>query len=132
MFRTGLRVEWAKTKARAARWSEEVLLLAEEMRRTLWFLNWKATWWIEQDSREDMGPDFQEGFAAYSSRQSALLCEMEKQFADKWYSILVENGLCVEWPEKCMVGRHAIPVHSITLDEISDDEPLALDDDLFE
>lgn len=27
------------------RWSEEVLLLREEMRRTLTFLEWHATWW---------------------------------------------------------------------------------------
>jgi hypothetical protein len=27
------------------RWSEEVLLLREEMRRTLAFLEWHATWW---------------------------------------------------------------------------------------
>lgn len=26
-------------------WSEEVLLLREEMRRTLTFLEWHATWW---------------------------------------------------------------------------------------
>jgi hypothetical protein len=40
-----VRVEWAKLNARLARWEEEVLLLNEEMRRTLAFLTWKATWW---------------------------------------------------------------------------------------
>lgn len=35
-----LRAEWAKSRARAARSREEVLLLTEEMRRTLAFLRW--------------------------------------------------------------------------------------------
>ena len=41
----GLRSEWAKCHARAARWSEEVRLLVEEMRRVLWFAQWKVNWW---------------------------------------------------------------------------------------
>ncbi|KAJ7099018.1 hypothetical protein C8R44DRAFT_593419, partial [Mycena epipterygia] len=41
----GLRVEWAKTRARAHRWTEEVDLLEEEMRRILVFLEWRAGWW---------------------------------------------------------------------------------------
>jgi hypothetical protein len=43
--------EWAKSRARAARACEEVLLLREEMRRTLEFLQWKAKWWL---SRSDL------------------------------------------------------------------------------
>ncbi|KAJ7699783.1 hypothetical protein B0H14DRAFT_3100193 [Mycena olivaceomarginata] len=40
-----LRIEWAKTRARAWRWTEEVDLVEEEMRRVLAFLNWKANHW---------------------------------------------------------------------------------------
>ncbi|KAJ7791277.1 hypothetical protein B0H14DRAFT_3567333 [Mycena olivaceomarginata] len=39
-----LHIEWAKTRARAWRWTEEVDLV-EEMRRVLAFLNWKANHW---------------------------------------------------------------------------------------
>jgi hypothetical protein len=42
---TALRIEWCKARARAQRWSEEVRLLLEEMRRILEFLNWRATFW---------------------------------------------------------------------------------------
>jgi hypothetical protein len=41
-----LRAEWSKSRARAARAREEVLLLREEMRRVLEFLGWKARWWL--------------------------------------------------------------------------------------
>ena len=40
-----LRVEWARSRARVKRSSEEVRLLREEMRRVLSYLDWKAEWW---------------------------------------------------------------------------------------
>jgi hypothetical protein len=43
-----LRIEWAKTRAKALRYAEEVDLLEEEMRRVLQFLEWRASWWRAQ------------------------------------------------------------------------------------
>jgi hypothetical protein len=43
-----LRVEWVKSCARAARACEEVLLLREEMRRVLEYLQWELRWWVTQ------------------------------------------------------------------------------------
>ena len=40
-----MRIEWCKARARANRWTEEVDLLKEEMRRTEQFLEWHANWW---------------------------------------------------------------------------------------
>lgn len=37
-----LHIEWCKSQARARRWSEEVALLLEEMRRVTAFLDWQA------------------------------------------------------------------------------------------
>lgn len=57
-----LRVEWAKSRVRAARCREEVLLLREEMRRVLAFLEWKSSWWLERkNSRMDVASDLAEG-----------------------------------------------------------------------
>ncbi|KAG2147802.1 uncharacterized protein EDB93DRAFT_1250523 [Suillus bovinus] len=44
-FKTGVHIEWCKARARAARWSEEVELLAKEMQRVLAFLEWQGHWW---------------------------------------------------------------------------------------
>jgi hypothetical protein len=38
----GLRIEWCKAQAREARWTEEVYLLREEMRRVKVFLSGKG------------------------------------------------------------------------------------------
>lgn len=53
-----LRVEWAKSWARAAWWGEKVDLLSEEMRCTLAFLQWRADWWRSQvDCQVDVPED---------------------------------------------------------------------------
>ncbi|KAJ7792839.1 hypothetical protein B0H14DRAFT_3094116 [Mycena olivaceomarginata] len=44
-----VRIEWAKTRARANRWAEEVDLLEEEMRRIDAFLRWRSGWWKERE-----------------------------------------------------------------------------------
>jgi hypothetical protein len=48
-----IRVEWAKARARALRWREEIFLLDEKMCRVLAFGEWKARWWLEQATRRD-------------------------------------------------------------------------------
>jgi len=50
----GMRVKWAKTHARANRWQEEVILLMEEMRHVVVYLDWKALWWRTQVLAEMM------------------------------------------------------------------------------
>ena len=40
-FDDSMRVEWAKTKAWCTRWEEEVVLIEEEMRRVIVFLEWR-------------------------------------------------------------------------------------------
>lgn len=41
---SGVRVEWMKARARSMRWTEELNLLPEEMRRTIAYHRWKADW----------------------------------------------------------------------------------------
>ncbi len=77
-----MRVEWAKTKARADRWHEEVLLVSEEMRRVLYFFQWKAEWWSSQSAlRMDAPIRVQRGIAAYAAKQVAISHAMATSFA---------------------------------------------------
>jgi hypothetical protein len=48
---TTMRAEWAQTRARKCRWSEEFLIIQEEMRRVLAYHEWRAEWWLEQAGR---------------------------------------------------------------------------------
>ncbi|KAJ7448481.1 hypothetical protein FB451DRAFT_1567204 [Mycena latifolia] len=85
----GLRVEWAKTRARAHRWAEEVDLLEEEMRRTLAFLDWKAAWWknLSQGRPEVNDRCLREGLAAYAERQAAIQVDMKARFERTWQDV---------------------------------------------
>jgi hypothetical protein len=80
-----LRSEWAKSRARANRAEEEVLLVREEMRRTLEFLNWKACWWEERGKlRTPSDKDCLEGLQAYSMEQAALHKQLHTSFKGIW------------------------------------------------
>ncbi|KAJ7032307.1 hypothetical protein C8F04DRAFT_1262054 [Mycena alexandri] len=85
-----LRVEWAKTRARAHRWREEVDLLEEEMRRILVFLEWRAWWWRGlKDNRPEVveTATMQEGFNAYAERQAVIQEKMKVRFEGNWKDV---------------------------------------------
>jgi hypothetical protein len=100
----GLRCEWAKSKARAARWAEEVQLLVEEMRRVITFLDWKAQWWTEQGNARlgQLAADIADGASAYAAKQAHIYSALARSFAAKWYPALLANELPVEWPRSCV------------------------------
>ncbi|KAJ7448387.1 hypothetical protein FB451DRAFT_1533078 [Mycena latifolia] len=85
----GLRVEWAKTRAKAHHWAEEVDLLEEEMRRTLVFLEWKAAWWRElRAGRPEVeDPCLRQGLSSYAERQAAILDDMRARFELTWQDV---------------------------------------------
>ncbi|KAJ7761424.1 hypothetical protein B0H16DRAFT_1312223 [Mycena metata] len=85
-----LRVEWAKTRARAHRWTEEVDLLEEEMRRILVFLQWRAWWWRGlKDNRPQVVANalMREGFNAYAERQAVIQEKMKARFEENWKDV---------------------------------------------
>jgi hypothetical protein len=95
-----MRVEWAKTHARANRWQEEVILLTEEMRRVVVYLDWKASWWRTQGSRrDDLRADITDGLRAYAYEQADLTHRLAESFAALWYPVLTAEGITIEWPE---------------------------------
>lgn len=94
-----MRAEWARMKARADRWSEEILWLIEEMRRILHYFQWRAAWWRKRHNRRtDASPDASRGLSAYANKQAALITALGHSFTAKWYPLHVKHGLSVEWP----------------------------------
>jgi hypothetical protein len=128
---SGLRVEWSKARARAARWEEEVHLLAEEMRRILWYLHWRSEWWLRQGvARGDTSLELGEGIVAYAAKQHALLQEMGVRFAAQWWHVVATNGLDVNWPAD-FIPKSPIPT-TPTVDafaEVDVNDVLFFDDD---
>ncbi|KAJ7707970.1 hypothetical protein B0H14DRAFT_2646717 [Mycena olivaceomarginata] len=72
-----VRIEWAKTRARAMRWAEEVDLLDEEMRRT--------QQWTSEDFPRGRSA---RGETAYALRQAGIQAALAEDFAKEWVGLL--------------------------------------------
>ncbi|KAJ6483545.1 hypothetical protein C8R47DRAFT_1217624 [Mycena vitilis] len=85
-----LRIEWAKIRAKAMRYSEEVDLLEEEMRRVTQFLTWRADWWTSLVGlRSALQPDeaLREGHAAYAIKQARYMVGIRDRFGLMWKDV---------------------------------------------
>ncbi|KAH9475484.1 hypothetical protein JR316_0012595 [Psilocybe cubensis] len=84
-----LRVEWAKSRARSLRAEEEVLLLKEEMRRVLAYLEWRSEWWrSHQKAIPDASTTLLEGISAYALSQASLQDSLAAHFKKLWMGSL--------------------------------------------
>src|ERR1700728_823499 len=78
----GMRVEWAKSKARMDHWQEEVTFLVEEMHRIIWYFDWRAGWWVRQSARwPNANAEVRNGIAAYFAKQATITRQLAKSFA---------------------------------------------------
>lgn len=98
-------MEYAKAKARVTRWQEEILLLVEEMRRTVAFLQWKAQWWGDLAAKRRVRTDVQSGLIAYSRRQEAQLLGLAERFTILWRPTLTEGHFDVSWVNQFLSRR---------------------------
>ncbi|KAJ3516504.1 hypothetical protein NMY22_g14191 [Coprinellus aureogranulatus] len=91
------KIEWAKTRARSHRYQEEVLIVEEEMQRTLRFFQWKEDQWrlrapvMELDARQNgtapPSSEHAEGLRAYSERQASIWKGMRLSCLKKWAKV---------------------------------------------
>lgn len=109
-----LRIQWCKARARAMRWSEEVLMLREEMRRVLAFLSWHEVWWDQQALRRtDLPSEVTEGLAAYAYKQAHMRRKIRTSFDKLWrYSwASLEHGLGKDNEILELPSSHYIPTY---------------------
>ncbi len=88
-----LRVEWAKARARAARWHEQVRLVYEEMRRVLAATQHGARHWNLLRSRRQtqltppmslLDEELEEGLVAYADEHAYMESQLAAAFEAKW------------------------------------------------
>lgn len=104
-----LRVEWTTSFARLERWSEEVELLQEEMRRVVMFLEWRARDWLTKvDARRgNSASDIQSGLGAYARKQAAIYHNLAISFAKLWHPTLASYDLQHSWATK-YITEHGV------------------------
>ncbi|KAJ7813724.1 hypothetical protein B0H14DRAFT_3477608 [Mycena olivaceomarginata] len=80
-----IRVEWCHARARKVRWSEEIMLLREEMRRVLRYLAWQGAWWQACVAlRSDLTGRIAAGVQAYALKQADWHDRLSEFFCTKW------------------------------------------------
>ncbi|KAF7329538.1 CxC2 domain-containing protein [Mycena kentingensis (nom. inval.)] len=80
-----VRVQWAKARARRDRWTEEVELLQEEMRRVLRSLDWAEKQWQARVLVERVvDGELSAAMTAYALRQAAVHRRISDSFRGKW------------------------------------------------
>lgn len=93
-----MRVEWAKSKARAERWREELALLTEEMRRSLAYVRAEAGSWrklaeqqheLVQRSRGPTADALEDGRRAYAVQKALMYEGLARRFAAKWAPVVL-------------------------------------------
>lgn len=103
-----LRVEWAKSLARAERWEEEVLMLKVEMNRILVFMLEKAAWWRRAAlARVNIPLDVHHGIIAYAQKQAFIGEELGKKFAAEWAGVFKAHS--EEVPRYWPAQYHNVP-----------------------
>lgn len=118
-----LRVEWLKCRARSQRWTEEVSLLKEEMRRSIAYCRWKATWWSQQSERLGcVDPVLAEGLVAYASQQMAFESRRATAWEGKWFTIRSRAQLIKQLGFGDDESTTSIPELEVDLDEEEDED----------
>ncbi|KAJ7060741.1 hypothetical protein C8F01DRAFT_1083718 [Mycena amicta] len=80
-----VRVQWSKARARRDRWTEEVCLLREEMKRVLRSLvSVEEVWRQRASAREDLEVGLAGGLRAYALRQACLYRRIADSFYGAW------------------------------------------------
>ena len=97
-FNKGMRVEWAKARARMRRWKEELLIVQEEMRRVVVYHQWKADWWCDRSTwRSHADASIMSGVSGYAHKQAAICRRMAERCAVHWLPHLKGMGVTPEW-----------------------------------
>ncbi|KAL0566047.1 hypothetical protein V5O48_015965 [Marasmius crinis-equi] len=82
-MKEAVRIEWCKAYARKRRWTEELALVEEEMRRVPLSLEHEAQVWEGRNLPTDEDPKI-EAINAYSSRQAAIRQRLSERFQSLW------------------------------------------------
>jgi len=94
-----LQVEWAKSRARAQRATEEVFKLKEEMQRVLETLRWEGNDWKQRaDIRSAIGSNLAEGIKALLITQASIKTDLANHFKHLWKSPLEDTSELLDTP----------------------------------
>jgi hypothetical protein len=102
-----LRVHWIKAMANRDRWMEQLVLVPEEMRRTLTSLLLRVQWWKGLvGTRPTELPALRDALDAHALRQSYIFQQRAVVFATAWLPYLKTANLGLGWTSQF---AHLVP-----------------------
>jgi hypothetical protein len=117
---SALHVEWAKAKACAEHWEEDVVLLDEEMRHILQYCDWKVRWWRDQQPLRTLDATdniLSEGLKAFSEQQAAQELDIAWDWEGKWRAVRACTQLIIDGiPDSYHKEEHFGPCETINID----------------
>ncbi|EDR13454.1 uncharacterized protein LACBIDRAFT_308392 [Laccaria bicolor S238N-H82] len=134
-FTDSLHVEWAKGRAHMMRWKEEFLLVQEEMRHVIEYLNWRAAWWYEWSSlRTHADATVSSGISGYTNKQAAICSWIAEQCAQYWLPRLGSKGITPSWASHFLTVLNlplVVPPSSNVDNEAEVDLEVAEEDEMY-
>jgi hypothetical protein len=122
-----LRVEWCKARARAERWHEEVILLDEEMRRSVEYFRWRSQVWTARSaSTVGTNAETNAGLNAYGLQQAWMFSTMAKVFVGSWREVRRKARCFVDSGE--FLGDEEPLDSSVRVAEADEDDVLGAED----
>ncbi|KAJ7894257.1 hypothetical protein B0H14DRAFT_2334592 [Mycena olivaceomarginata] len=111
-------IEWARTRAKAIRYAEEIDLVEEEMQRVLHFLRWRRDWWhARAELRVQVDRASREGQGAYARKQAGYMQGLRERFKQLWRYV----------PQELRMAREEYtamtPDKDETVDGVQDQQP---------
>jgi hypothetical protein len=95
-----VRAEWAQADAHVQRWSEECLLLEQDMHRTLLALRHRLNAWLERATARighGLSPEEEDGLRAYAYKQAGTARLLGERFVALWRPLLFASIGRPEW-----------------------------------
>ncbi|KAJ7028998.1 hypothetical protein C8F04DRAFT_963379 [Mycena alexandri] len=125
---TTLRVEWCKAYARMRRWREDVVLVEEEMRRTIEYGYWASCEWLARASARSsrVSEELDEGLVAYAWEQADREDRTCGRLTADWAAIRAKGRAYLA--NETVAGEHVI-VDIVGEEDIDDN---GVDDDEME
>ena len=137
---SAVRMQWAKSYARATRWREEVRIAQHEMERVVASFRWESVQWRARVPDDVLGSDtLHDGLKAYALEQAALYDKLVVKFGGYWIPVLLQGKAALEAAGGelahlgAMLSAHCVSgllnTDSIELVNFEDDGNVTDDDD---
>ena len=103
---------WCQARANRDRWEEEVLLVQEEMRRTICYFVWEMDRWgrLAAEAVHQPASPHQAGKVAYASKQVQYRNQLITVCVTAWEPVFVHHRLDGHWMQRPLnrwdVGFH--------------------------